>query len=97
MENEKVCPECENHCPVDQLRCSNGRRHFGIQREEKNISTLSADEALMQLLRKCGHYLHHNVGHGEKADTGALFGNLSEEEKKILVLLLQKGTQSWKI
>lgn len=32
MENNQtqVCPQCDNHCPVDALQCGRGRKYFGV-------------------------------------------------------------------
>ena len=95
-----VCPNCENHCPPDQLRCPQGMEYFGMTGKgrparEQDPSKLPPDEAVLVLLRKCGHYLHHNVGHGDAVDSAALLSALSEEEKQTLVTLLTKCTKNW--
>lgn len=104
---ETNCPMCGQHCPVDELQCGRGRNHFQqggeghrhderprMAREEQDISAMAPDEALMLLLRRSGHYLHHNVGHGQ-ADTQQLFGALSPEEQRQLAALLDKCTRAW--
>ena len=36
MKNDQVqtCPQCDNHCPVDALRCGKGRKFFGVEGED---------------------------------------------------------------
>ena len=29
-DGQETCPCCDRHCPVDNLHCSKGRRHFGL-------------------------------------------------------------------
>ncbi|MGN1346780.1 MAG: hypothetical protein ACI4V1_08335 [Eubacteriales bacterium] len=31
---EKNCPCCDKHCPVEELRCGRGRKHFGAEQQE---------------------------------------------------------------
>lgn len=31
MEGMQFCEQCENHCPVDSLKCGRGRRFFGLE------------------------------------------------------------------
>ena len=33
MEEKQFCNQCENHCPVDDLKCGKGRRAFGLEGE----------------------------------------------------------------
>lgn len=87
------CPECDNHCPVDALKCGKGKQYFGLPREERDISGMGQEDRILVLLRKCGHYLHHNVG--RDADAAALTGGLSVEEKTTLEALLQKCLERW--
>lgn len=90
---EKNCPECENHCPADALKCGRGAKYFGTQHQEKDESTLTAEERILSLLRKCGHYLHHNAGHD--VDAAVLIGMLTGEEKSELEAILQKCLKHW--
>lgn len=105
---EKVCPKCENHCPPDQLKCPGGMKYFGadgsVNGEHQrfggpphniDISSMPTDEAVIMLLRKCGHYLHHNAGHGGNIDAARLLSALSEDEKTELIMLLKKCSQGW--
>ncbi len=96
------CTQCGNQCPKDELRCPRGREYFGIiegrggpehHRQRKEAAT--ADEKVILLLRKCGHYLHHNAGHGQDADCAVLLAALSAAEKETLTDLLGKCLQSW--
>ncbi len=87
---ENFCPKCDNHCPKDQLKCHRGRVYFGMAREEKNIDDLPLDEAVILLLRKCGHYLHHNVGADRGEAAQELLAALSKPEKETLLSLLKK-------
>lgn len=93
---ETYCPHCENQCPVDDLKCSNGREHFGVQEENRrkpgNQPARQEDRTIV-LLRKCGHFLHHNVG--RDGDTAALLTALSAEEKATLDTLLEKCLENW--
>lgn len=51
---------------------------------------MNENDKVIILLRKCGHYLHHNVGHGENVDSAKLLETLSDEEKEVLISLLEK-------
>lgn len=55
---------------------------------------MATDDAVIVLLRKSGHYLHHSAGNGKDVNK-KLLSALSEEEKNTLVELLQKCTQDW--
>ena len=94
---ETNCPCCENHCPVDQLRCHRGMAHFGqIEAAagwEKKPET--PDEEALQLLRKCGHYLHHSAMRGEQSKPIALPDALTDEDKTTLISLLKKCLHGW--
>lgn len=48
---------------------------------------------VIKMLRKCGHYLHHEVG--PMADKPVLTAALTPEEQKILCVLLNKLYNSW--
>lgn len=90
---EKTCPQCANHCSADALKCRKGEKYFGIQRQEGDSSSMTTEEQILVLLRRCGHHLHHNAGHDTKADI--LVGMLTEEEKASLEAILQKCLQNW--
>lgn len=87
---EKTCPHCEKHCTVDNLRCHNGREYFGIKEERHPAYP---EEKMIALLRKCGHYLHHNVG--RNGDVAPLLSALSPEERSTLEALLEKCLNNW--
>lgn len=84
---EKNCPCCDKHCPVEKLSCGQGRRHFGMEKEER------PQERIIALLRRCGHFLHHNMGPG--ADAAPLTEALSAEERATLEGLLEKCLKHW--
>lgn len=90
---EKNCPECANHCPADNLKCGRGARYFGIRQEEKEPQASSNEDHVIILLRRCGHHLHHNVGHG--SNSASLENVLTPEEKSTLESLLQKCLEHW--
>ena len=92
-DGKEVCPCCDRHCPVDNLHCPNGKEHFGLPVEENEGHMTEADLTL-SLLRKCGHFLHHNVGHGE-VDSSKMFASLKDEEQKQLNVLLKKCLKGW--
>lgn len=103
---EDICPQCGNHCPKNDLRCPRGMRYFDMEMEAggrghsfarptyEDISAMPVDDAVITLMRKCGHYLHHSAGNGKDVNR-KLLSALSEEEKKALAALLQKCTQEW--
>ncbi|MDO4317554.1 MAG: hypothetical protein Q4C48_05015 [Lachnospiraceae bacterium] len=75
MTNEKkICPGCENCCPSDNPQCPKGERYFSTNGEgrvpfaaSQGSASGSEDDAVILLMKRCGHYLHHNVGHGKLA------------------------------
>lgn len=54
---------------------------------------MTASETTMILLRRCGHFLHHNVGAG--ADSSKMFEMLTEEEQAQLNAALKKCLAGW--
>lgn len=88
---ERTCPQCKNHCPADALKCGRGAEYFGGR--EGDSSSLTAEERILVLLRRCGHHLHHNAGRDASADR--LIGMLTAEEKASLEAILQKCLQHW--
>lgn len=88
--NEPYCPECDNHCPIDQLRCGKGRRHFGVPGE--NHSPSAPDGSLAGLLQQCGRFVHHG---GHSMGNQELFQALTEAEQASLRALLGKLAASW--
>ena len=100
---DQTCPCCGNHCSVEALKCPKGREHFGLGGGEKQDrrqgnrppEPSTPEEKVIALLRKGGHYLHHNFGKGEQPDHAKLLSALSEEEKASLTTLLEKCVESW--
>jgi hypothetical protein len=104
-QTENICPCCPNHCSKEKLKCPKGENYFagGEHSElhhgrhnrfcgEQAISTLSTDDAVVALIRECGHFLHHS--RGENADI--LTANLTSEEKEQLKALLSKCADNLK-
>lgn len=93
---ETNCPCCNNHCPKDALHCKEGRAHFGIPEPQDppvGPRPAAANDDVVTLLRKCGHFLHHSFGHG--GDTSALLAALTPEEQETLRTLLRKCLEAW--
>ncbi len=93
---ENICPCCDRHCPKDDLHCRRGEEHFGVEsggsrRYDGNPG--KPEERMIVLLRKCGHFLHHNVG--RDGDAAALADALTAEEKATLETLLEKCLAKW--
>lgn len=85
---EQNCPCCDNRCPADEPGCATGKERFGIKRaqgERAAAQPEGADAKLIVLLRKCGHFLHHNAPGGAATASG-----LSEQERQTLEALLEK-------
>lgn len=95
---QQLCPNCENHCPSDQLRCPRGIAYFSGKenpddsRQQQDLEHMAPEDAVIMLMRKCGHYLHH---HGANASNAQLLSTLSDAEKRELIALLKKCTQDW--
>lgn len=87
---EKNCPCCDKHCSVEHLSCGEGRRHFGMERG-RNADV--PEERMIVLLRRCGHFLHHNLGPG--MDAAALTEALNAQERATLESLLEKCLNHW--
>ena len=91
---EKNCPQCENHCPVDDLKCGEGRSYFGVEKAPRQGARPERpEERMIVLLRKCGHFLHHSVG--RDSNVTALVNALSAEERATLEALLEKCLEKW--
>lgn len=96
---DKVCPCCNRHCPVDALSCPRGRQHFHLTEGGEGRPPFGEphdgqeEENAIMLLRKCGHFLHHSVGHGGDAD--ALLSAFTPEERATLEALLKKCLAAW--
>ena len=55
----QVCPNCDRHCPIDNLHCGRGREYFGIAEPADTEG------------RKRGHHMRaggHGHGHGMTND-----------------------------
>lgn len=93
---ENICPICNRHCPVDDLHCHRGREYFGNSdggHRQHNDRPMRPEEKMIVLLRKCGHFLHHNIG--RDGDVSPLINALSTEERATLETLLEKCLDSW--
>lgn len=93
---EERCPCCDRHCPAEQLSCPRGQAHFSAGDKGSGHRTarpVREDEKMIVLLRKCGHFLHHNVG--MDGDTAPLVNALCPEERAALEALLEKCLESW--
>ena len=53
----------------------------------------NSDEKMIILLRRCGHFLHHNVDRNR--DIAPLVEALSAEERTTLEALLEKCLEHW--
>lgn len=82
---EKNCPCCDKHCPVENLSCGEGRQYFRRENDEH------PEERMIVLLRKCGHFLHHNMS----AEATKLTKALSADERATLERLLEKCLNHW--
>lgn len=110
-ENKNTCPGCDNHCTKEQIKCPRGAEFFGIEFDESKVhgkhgehhgrhiekddSAMTPADKVLNLLRQCGHYLHHNVGHGQQKDASELLSGLSEDEQEMLIALLKKCLKQW--
>lgn len=93
---ENLCPCCEKHCPQNDLHCHRGKDHFGVNDDTKihrSDHLKNPEEKSLMLLRKCGHFLHHNAGHDGSTDS--LMNVLTAEERKTLEKLLEKCLNNW--
>lgn len=94
---EQTCPNCDRHCPISALRCGRGREYFGISEptdrgnrehshhEHGRGRELDGSPRAIQLLRECGHLLHHGRVTGEE-----LIAPLTARELQTLERLLEK-------
>ena len=93
---EQTCPNCGRHCPVSNLHCDRGREYFAVaenaDRGERNHHEHGRGHDMrgdgpraVQLLRECGHLLHHGRATGED-----LLAPLTERERQTLERLLEK-------
>ena len=90
---KQFCDQCENQCPIEELRCGKGRKHFGLEAaengKEKRGHHMPQDS--LGLLMKCGHFLHHGGADGED-----LLLALSPAEQVELERMLMTLLEDWK-
>jgi len=96
MESSQVqtCPQCDDHCPVDALRCDKGREYFGVTDSPEHGHGHGCGHrqlgGLSGLLHQCGRFVRHaELGEDE------LFQALTGEEKAKLQALLEKLSTDW--
>ena len=102
-EKNNVCPCCGHHCRVDALHCQRGMMYFGIETKTgedanhkhhiRDKSDATMEDKVISLMRRCGHYLHHNMRESDSSEQ--MLSALSDDEKKNLILLLKKCLQNW--
>ena len=96
----QTCPQCDNHCPVDALRCGRGRKYFGVS-DNSHEHDHGHDHGgccghghpksgLAGLLHQCGRFARH----ADMEET-ELFQALTDEEKAALQALLKKLVDNW--
>ena len=44
MGNKNYCNQCENRCPIDDLKCGRGRRALGLEQDEHTDERLGDRE-----------------------------------------------------
>lgn len=98
FEKGGVCPCCGRHCSVDNLHCPKGRNYFGLEdtgaqhdRHRHFYDDTTVDGKAITMMLRCGHFLHHSAG-----EEPISLSCLSEEEKAVLISLLNKCLESWK-
>ena len=84
--SEQRCDQCQNHCPIDELRCNRGRVHFGQEPVEPKLPA-----GPIGLLQRCGSMLHHGSISPEDA-----LSALTTEEQAELECLLSTLLEDWK-
>lgn len=84
----QTCPQCDNHCPVDDLRCGRGRKYFNVTEDGHTHSHPKG--GLPGLLHQCGRFVRHTDMHEDE-----LFQALTDEEKATLQALLDKLSADW--
>ena len=97
--SQQYCNQCENHCPVDALKCGRGRRAFGQESEAQPNEHRRGEghgrghheplPGVLGQLQQCGHRLHHS-GAPENA-----LSTLTPAEQAQLSALLTKLLNSW--
>lgn len=90
--NQQHCDQCENQCPIDDLKCGKGRKHFGLEPAgEGEKHGREMPKGPVGLLMQCGHILHHGGAEGDD-----LLSALDAQEQAELERLLGKLLDSWK-
>lgn len=96
MENGQIqiCPQCENHCPVDALRCGKGRKYFGCG--HRHGPDLDRDD-LAGKFERCGRLISHCLG--KRRGQGRILRTLCQRgdmpQKELQELLgIQAGSMS---
>lgn len=89
------CPQCGNHCPVDDLQCKKGRRFFGLNDQKSDAAKHDkkhrrAGNGLSKQLRRCGRFVKH-----AELEEDELFQALTDVEKTTLQVILDKLSADW--
>ena len=61
----QTCPQCDSHCPIDALRCGQGRKYFGIDKLHRDWHLHNTHQGQNDLAGKfehCGRILSHCLG-----------------------------------
>ena len=92
----QTCLQCDNHCPVDALKCGWGRKYFGVadggsEHGQGGCGHGHPKAGLAGLLHQCGRFARH----ADMEET-ELFQALTDEEKATLQALLEKLTTDWR-
>lgn len=78
--NNEVCKQCENLCPLDELKCGKGRKYYNSAKSQKESSkefgVNPPQVDLLSLMDQCGHFLYHRKG--EKRGQGKILKFLSD-------------------
>lgn len=89
----RTCPQCENHCPADGLKCGKGRKYFGVEDgggHGREHGHGRHRDGLAGLLHRCGRFVRHT-----ELEEDELFQALTEEEKTDLQAALEKLAADW--
>lgn len=92
----QTCPQCDNHCPMDALKCGRGRKYFGVTDGGSEYGHGSCGHGhpksgLARLLHQCGRFVRHS-----DMEEAELFQTLTSEEKAALQALLEKLSADWR-
>ena len=93
----QTCPQCDNHCPVNALKCGRGRKYFGVAdggsehgHGHGHGGCGHPKAGLAGLLHQCGRFVRH-----ADMEEAELFQALTSEEKDTLQALLNKLSANW--